>query len=426
MSYSKQLRDLAASRGRNIRIALVGAGQMGRGFAIQASKFGGMEIAVLATRTTESIDRLFQEIGVSNYVVSNSLPELEKMLAKGQPAGTTDLSLIPQLDVDVVVEATGIPEIGAQITFAALAASKNVAVLNLEMDVTIGPLLHKTAQENGVTYTVCRGDEPVEAMLLVDFARDLNLNVIAAGKGKNNPLIPHITPDKLEDEAAEKQMNPRMLCEFVDGSKTMIEMAALSNASKLPLTQRGMIGAASSVATLHETFSLKVDGGVIPEIGMIDYCTGDVAPGVFVVVKPENNYVQHELSYLKMGPGPYFSIYRPFHMASVEAPLSVADMFLANQSTFASTTLVSEVVAMTKRAIKAGETLDNLGGYTMRAIADRAADARRDNLVPIGLLQGAKVSRDIPIDSLITWDDVQVDENQTIVKLRKEMETLGL
>jgi predicted homoserine dehydrogenase-like protein len=266
----------------------------------------------------------------------------------------------------------------------------------------------------------------VEALALVEFARDLSFEVIMAGKGKNNPFEPLSTPATVADRASSKQMNPKMLCSFTDGSKTMIEMAALANATGLKLTKRGMLGPEASVKTLHNVFVPIADGGVLEETGVVDYCTGDVAPGVFVIVKTDKAYVAHEMSYLGMGPGPYFSLYRPYHLASVEAPLTIAKILVDGQSSFACTSRMTEVVAATKKVHQAGDIFDGIGGYSMRAVADRKEDAVRDNLVPIGLLQGARAKREIPVGTLVTWDDVEIDESQVIVALRREMDSLGL
>lgn len=426
MEYRGRLEELARKQGRKSRLALVGSGQMGRGFANQTQSMGGIDVSVIADIDASRIEQAFADLGLPKPLVSSDVAALNAAIAQGQPVGTTDATLIAQLDVDVVVEATGVPEIGARVTSACLKAKKHVAVLNVEMDVTIGPLLTKMAADNGVIYSVCHGDEPVEALYLVEFARDLSFEIVMAGKGKNNPFEPHSNPDTVAERAKQKQMNPKMLCSFTDGSKTMIEMSALANATGLQLTKRGMIGPAATVKTLHNVFAPKEAGGVLEETGVVDYCTGDVAPGVFVVVKTDKPYVAHEMSYLGMGPGPYFSLYRPFHLASVEAPITVAEMLVEGKASFACTSRMTEVVASTKKAHAAGDKIDSIGGYSMRAVADRKEDAKRDNLVPIGLLQGATVKRDLPIDHLISWDDVEIDATQTIVGLRKEMDELGL
>ncbi len=426
MAYSSKLKAHAEKLGRDVKIALVGAGQMGHGFGCQVDRMPGLTVSLVIDIDPARIMALYADLGENNPVISTDQNEIAAAISAGKRVGTTTSAFLSELPIDFVVEATGVPEIGAQITYSCLKAKMDVAVLNVEMDVTIGPLLHKIAVENGVVYTVCHGDEPIEAKVLVDFARDLNFEVIAAGKGKNNPFEPLSNPDSVRATATAKNMNPKMLCSFTDGSKTMTEMVALSNTTGIPLSKRGMNGPAATVKTLQNVFAPKEDGGILDKKGVIDYCTGDVAPGVFVIVKSDSKYINHEMSYLGMGPGPYFALYRPYHLASVEAPLSVARAVVDRESSLFATHLISEVVAMTKKDLKAGDKIDGIGGYTVRGYADIAADARRDNLVPIGLIQNAIVKNDVPVGTLLTYDDVELDATSLIVKLRKEQDDMGL
>ena len=425
MQYRELLNDLAAKQGRRSRIALVGAGQMGRGFASQSHRLG-LEVSVIADVDPARIKQAYAVLKLKEPIISDDVDQLNKAINSGQPAGTLDSKLIALLDVDVVVEATGVPEIGAQVSYNALINKKHVAVLNVECDVTIGPLLRKTAEENGVIYSVCHGDEPIEAKVLVDFALDLSFEVICAGKGKNNPFEPLSNPDTVLERARAKHMNPKMLASFTDGSKTMIEMAALANATGLSLTQRGMIGPKATVKTLQDVFALKEDGGVLDEPGVVDYCTGDVAPGVFVVVRTDQPYVSEEMSYLGMGKGPYFAIYRPYHLASVEAPITVAKILTEGRSSLVSGKRMTEVIAATKKLHNVGDKFDGIGGYSARGVTDKVADALKDGMVPIGLLQGATTKRKIEVGEYVTWDDVDLDESQTIYQLRKQQDALGL
>lgn len=425
MQYREQLKVLAKAQGRDFRIALVGAGQMGRGFASQSHRMG-LAVAVISDIDPARIKQAYADLKLGEPVISVDVAELNTAIEAGKPAGTTDANLISQLNVDVVVEATGVPEIGAKVAYNSLINKKHVAVLNVECDVTVGPILVKTALENGVLYSVCHGDEPVEAKELVDFARDLSFEVVCAGKGKNNPFEPLSNPDTVADRAKAKHMNPKMLASFTDGSKTMIEMAALANATGLKLTQRGMIGPAATVKTLQDVFALKADGGVLEESGVVEYCTGDVAPGVFVIVKTDSPYVAEEMSYLSMGAGPYFALYRPYHLASVEAPLTVAKMLVDGRASLVSGKRMTEVIAATKKVHQAGDKFDGIGGYSARGVADKVAAALRDNLVPIGILQGAIAKREIPVGAYVTYDDVELDQTQTIYKLRQEQDALGL
>jgi predicted homoserine dehydrogenase-like protein len=426
MSYSQRLRDHAKSRGRNSRVALVGAGQMGRGFGNQLGNIDGISLSIVSDIDPERIKSVFADLSVADVLITDDPVELVRAIHEGKPAGTTNSNLVPELPVDLVVEATGIPEIGARITYSSLLAKKDVAALNVEMDVTIGPLLHKVAKDNCAVYAVCHGDEPVEAKVLVDYARDLNFEIICAGKGKNNPFEPLSNPDSVRETARSKVMNPKMLCSFTDGSKTMTEMVALANATGLQLSKRGMHGPASSIKELQKTFALKIDGGVLDSPGVVDYCTGDVAPGVFVVVRHRDPYVAHEMSYLSMGPGPYFALYRPYHLASVEAPITVYKAILDRQSSLFAPHLMAEVVCIAKKDLSVGDIIDGIGGYTVRGLADNALDARRDNLVPLGLVAGARVKKVIKSGELLTYDHVELREDSFIVRLRREQDSLGL
>ena len=220
------------------------------------------------------------------------------------------------------------PDVGARVAVESLAAGMGIATLNVESDVTIGRYLAHLSDESGAIYSVCRGDEPVETKILVDYARDLNLEVICAGKGKNNPLDPYATPDSLAERAVTKGMNPKMLTSFVDGSKAMIEMAALANTTG-PRGQQAR-DARPAVDGADPAPDLRARRGrrrarprrrrrLLHRPG---------GPGVFVVVRTTDPYVHHEMTYLQMGDGPYFALYRPYHLASIEAPLTVYEMAL--------------------------------------------------------------------------------------------------
>jgi predicted homoserine dehydrogenase-like protein len=215
-----------------------------------------------------------------------------------------------------------------------------------------------------------------------------------------------------------------MLTEFVDGSKAMIEMAALANTTGLEMSKRGMHGPASTVPTLHQTFALEADGGVLDRAGVVDYCIGPVSPGVFVVVRTDDAYVQHEMAYLQMGDGPYFSLYRPYHLASIEAPLTVYEIALDRRPSLTSEHWTSEVGAESKRPLKAGEVITGIGTDTIRGLADRADDFLKDNGVPLGVLAGARLKHDVPADHMLTYDDVELDEDALIVRMRRFQEAM--
>jgi len=327
MSYRDRLAAREAEVGRPLRVGLVGAGQMGRGFAAQLLRMPGITLsAVLDVQRERAQDALTQ----SGLTASS--------------AETTDKAVLAiENGESVALGGIDVPDVGAKVALEALLGGIGIATLTVESDVTVGRLMAEAATKSGAVYSVCRGDEPVETKILVDYARDLSFDVVCAGKGKNNPLDVYATPESLASRATDKQMNPKMLCSFVDGSKAMIEMAALANTTGLGVSTRGMHGPPSTVPTLHQTFALKEDGGVLDRGGVVDYCTGPVAPGVFVVVRTEDPYVHHEMSYLQMGDGPYFSLYRPYHLASIEAPLTVYEMALDHRASLTSEHWTAEV-----------------------------------------------------------------------------------
>ena len=418
MSYRDRLAAREAEMGRPLRVGLVGAGQMGRGFAAQLLRTPGVTLSAVLDVQRERAEEALAQSGLA-VSAARTTDQAVPAIENGESVALGGIDELGALPLDVVVEATGVPDVGARVALESLLGGIGIATLNVESDVTVGRLMAQVATKSDAIYSVCRGDEPVETKILVDYARDLSFDVVCAGKGKNNPLDVYATPESLAAPAADKQMNPKMLCSFVDGSKAMIEMAALANTTGLGVSTRGMHGPPSTVPTLHQTFALKEDGGVLDKAGVVDYCTGPVAPGVFVVVRTEDPYVNHEMTYLQMGDGPYFSLYRPYHLASIEAPLTVFEMVLDHRASLTAEHWTAEVGAMSKRALTAGETIDGVGGSMVRGLIDDADDFAQDHAVPLGVLAGARLTRDVPVDHMLTYDDVELDESSLIVGLRR-------
>jgi len=421
MSYRDRLIAREAELGRPLRVGLVGAGQMGRGFAAQLLRMPGVTLSAVLDVQRERAEEALTQSGLT-AASAETTDKAVLAVDRGESVALGGIDELGALPLDVVVEATGVPDVGARVALESLLGGMGFATLNVESDVTVGRLMAEVANKAGAVYSVCRGDEPVETKILVDYARDLSFDVVCAGKGKNNPLDIYATPESLASRASSKQMNPKMLCSFVDGSKAMIEMAALANTTGLGVSTRGMHGPASTVPTLHKTFALKEDGGVLEKAGVVDYCTGPVAPGVFVVVRTDDPYVNHEMTYLQMGDGPYFSLYRPYHLASIEAPLTVFEIALDGRASLTAEHWTAEVGAVSKRPLKAGELVDGVGGSMVRGLIDDADDFARDDAVPLGVLAGARLKRDVPVDHLLTHDDVELDESSLIVALRRLQE----
>ncbi len=424
MSYRTRLAAREAEVGRPLRVGLVGAGQMGRGFAAQLLRMPGISLSAVLDVDRSRAEEALTQSGLKPSSATTTDAAV-KAIENGESVALAGIDELGALPLDVVVEATGVPDVGARVALESVLSGKGIATLNVESDVTIGRLMATVAEKAGAVYSVCRGDEPVETKILVDYARDLSLDVVCAGKGKNNPLDVYATPESLAERARTKQMNPKMLCSFVDGSKAMIEMAALANTTGLGVSTRGMHGPPSTVPTLHQTFALKEDGGVLEKAGVVDYCTGPVAPGVFVVVRTEDPYVHHEMTYLQMGDGPYFALYRPYHLASIEAPLTVYEIALDHRPSLVAEHWTAEVGAVSKRPLAAGEKIDGVGGMMVRGLIDDASDFARDNAVPLGVLAGATLRHDVPVDHLLTYDDVELDESSKIVQLRRMQDAMA-
>lgn len=409
--------------GRPIAVGLVGAGQMGMGLVSQVACMRGMRIMAIADLMIDRARQAFRAAGIADQeiVVADDPGLADAALAMGRRVVTRSADLLPQLPgLEAIIEATGVPDLGARIAFSAILGRKHVVLLNVETDVTVGPLLKRMADVAGVVYTGAAGDEPAATLELYQFAQTLGLEVICAGKGKNNPLDRTATPDMLAAEARLKGAAPKMLCSFVDGTKTMVEMAALANATGLLPSRRGLHGPTTTVDQLARVFSLRDQGGILDRPGVVDYAIGNVAPGVFLVFTSTLHVVVDELRYLKMGDGPNWALYRPYHLTSLETPLSVARAVLDGEATIApSCGLVAEVITVAKRRLRAGETIDGIGGFTVYGLVEHASIAHEEQLLPLGLAQGATLRRDLPPDTPLTYGDVSLDERQTVVQLRR-------
>lgn len=427
MGYTKGLLERQAKTGHPVRVGVVGAGQMGSGLIAQIARTPGMTVSAVADIVVEKAESALQNAGISDVLIAgDDIDAAAAAVGEGRAVAIRDGLNMPKLPVDIVLEVSGVPEIAAQIAYTCITHRKDVALMTVEADITVGVLLSSMANAGDTVYTICRGDEPVECLKLVEYAQDLGLEVVAVGKGKNNPNIPTSVPADNEAEAARKKMNPRMLTEFTDGTKTQLEMAALSNATGFPVEIEGMHGVESNRDQLAQMLIPKADGGILngDRGPVVEYVTGDVAPGVFAVVKSTSDVVTHELDYLKLGTGPYYMLLRPWHIASIEAPLSIGEAVLHRKADFQSTTMTTEVVARAKSDLEPGITLEGMGGNHYYGWAVPAETAREQNLVPIGLLMGSELTSAKAARETLTYDDVRVDETRPLVAMRRLQDSL--
>ncbi|NWO00752.1 NAD(P)H-dependent oxidoreductase [Tetragenococcus halophilus] len=395
--------------GNPIRVGVIGAGQMGFGMVSQIATIPGMIVAGISDINIEAADRAAQAYNAS-------ASKKEDILT------SKDFKEIIHSDkVEIIVDATGVPEVGAKISLETLIAQKHLVLLNVEIDITIGPIMKKLYDSAGLVYTGSDGDEPAVTTQMFEFAKSMGMEVLVAGKGKNNPLKVSANPSTAQDEADQKKMSSHMLAAFQDGTKTMAEMNLLSNAIGYVPDTVGMHGVAADLDETITKLDLKKNGGVLDNFGVVEYVDG-IAPGIFCIVKGQNEGVQNELNYLmKKGERDHHILYRPFHLASLETPLTIARAVLEHDHAIVPLGApISETVAVAKRDIKAGETIDGIGGYSVRGVIETHQAMQENNNLPVGLVGGASVAkRDIKDGTFLTYDDIELDQNTTVYRLRK-------
>ena len=405
MNYTEELIKREKELGRPVRVGLAGAGQMGSGLAAQIGKIPGMELVACADIDLARAENALKLAGIDK-IGHNS--DASASIENGQGGVVDNAKALAELPIDIVYEATGVPWVGAEVADACIDASKHILMLNVETDVTIGQYLANKANKNGVIYSVANGDEPVACKELYDFSVDLGFEIVCVGKGKNNPLDQTANPDTCLEKATKKKMNPKMLASFEDGSKTMIEMAALANAIGLPPDRVGMNGPVSEVKDLNKILIPSEDGGVLSGVGRVDYAFGP-APGVFSIVKSDNQTVIDEMEYLSMGAGPYYTFYRPYHLASIEAPRSVGMAIINKEPGLQPTTWIAEVIGHAKKDLVKGDKIDGIGGYASYGVTYPVEQSKE--FVPLGLLEGAEVLEDIKAGDPISKSAVQLPDN---------------
>ena len=418
--------------GRIIRTGIVGAGQMGRGMVTQMALMKGIMPAIVSDIKFENVINAFHYAGIKDedIATANTLEDANKYMEMGKYVATQDSDLISQANlVECVIDVTGVPEVGVKIATDALNNHKHVVMMDVETDVVIGSYLKKLGDRNGVIYTGSAGDEPGAVMELYSFARAMGMQVKVMGKGKNNTLDYACNPDTVLEEATRRKMSPRMLCSFKDGTKTMVEMTAMSNATGMIPDVIGGHGPEASPAErckeLNSLFRLKKDGGILDKHGVVEYVNG-IAPGVFVTVATENEEIAYQMQYHSMGPGPLWTLYRPYHLCNLETPLTVAKAVIDREPTIIPLDgPVSECITVAKRDLKAGETIDGIGGYTTYGSIATAKETYEKGYVIYGLVnKNARMLKDVKKGELLTLDMVELDTTTQLYKTRKEQDAM--
>jgi predicted homoserine dehydrogenase-like protein len=425
-------RDLAAraATGRPIRIGLVGAGEMGTDIVSRVAHMQGIEIGAISELNPQAAGRAvtIAHGDPDRAQAADTADGVNAVIESGRIATTSRVeALLDSGLIDVVVDATGVPAVGAEIGLAAMERGKHLVMMNVEADVTIGAYLRAEAERLGVVYSLGAGDEPSSCMELIEFVSAMGHRIVCAGKGKNNPLNIDATPDAYAEEAHRRHMNPRMLVEFVDGSKTMVEMAAIANATGLLPDKPGMHGPAAVKDDLNKVLIPASHGGVLStDRGCVDYSIGKgVAPGVFVIAEMDHPRIRERMEDLKMGHGPYFTFHRPYHLTSLEVPLTCARAVLYGKADMVPLPRpVAEVCAVAKRDLKPGDVLDQIGEYCYRAWIMTVPEAQAAGARPAGLLAGARVTAPIAKGALLTAQNVALPDGSKIAALRARQDAM--
>jgi predicted homoserine dehydrogenase-like protein len=417
------------AEGRPLRVGLVGAGFMARGVAVQLRRaLPGLRLVAVANRTPAKAHEVLRGAGHQRRVDVEDVDALERAVADGATAVARDPALLCAAHgIDVLIEATGAVEFGAHVLMDAIAHGRDVVSMNAELDATVGPILQRHARAAGVVVTGADGDQPAVQVNLARFVRGIGLTPLVCGNVKGLQDR-YRTPATQAGFAAQWGQTPEMVTSFADGTKISMEQALVANALDLTIARSGMIGPefAGHVDDLRDTYLQEVGLERLRELGgIVDYVVGaQPSPGVYVLAVNDDPAREVYLRYGKLGDGPLYSFYVPYHLTALEVHLSVARVGLFRDHVVTSLPKAPrvDVVAHAKRDLRAGETLDGLGGFLTYGACERAERVAAEGLLPIGIAEGARLRRDLPRDRPLSHDDVELPEGRLVVELRREQD----
>ena len=406
--------------GNPVRVGMIGAGYMGRAIAYQFLKaVEGMRLVAISNRTIAQAEKAYRDAGVETLQRVSSVAALEDAIGQGQYVVTDDPMLLCCAgQVDAVIEVTGDLEFGAQVTLEAIRHGKHVIQLNAEVDSTVGPILKVYADRASVVYTYGDGDEPGVAMNLYRFVRSIGCKPVLMGQIKGF-LDRYRNPDTQKGFAEKVNQKPAMIASYADGSKLAIESTLMANATGFVPAKRGMYGyECAHVKDLLNRFSIDD----FKHGGLVDFVLGaEPHTGAFVMGYNDEPIKQQYMSYFKMGDGPLYMFYIPYHLAHLQLPHSVARAVLFHDATLTPMGApVCDTLSVAKRDLKAGEVLDGMGGFTCYGLVDSYAVCQRSNFLPIPLSQGCLLKRNVPKDQPISYHDVELPIGRLCDKLRAE------
>jgi predicted homoserine dehydrogenase-like protein len=441
MNLSSLLLEREAA-GRPVTVGLIGAGKFGAMFLAQARLTRGMHVVAVADL---NVERARNQLASANWPAEQYAAASfdDALRSRGTHVTTDAQALIAHPGIEVIVEATGIPEAGIVHALKAIVHGKHIVMVNVEADALAGPLLARRAKAANVVYSLAWGDQPALICEHVDWARACGFKVVAAGKGtRYEPHYHQSNPDNVWDIldrylniTDRTSINPKMFNSFVDGTKSGIEMTAVCNATGLVPQSGGLSFPPATRFELAEVCKPRSAGGTLETEGVTEvtssvYRDGRDVPhhlalGTYVVIEGETEYARRcfkEYAMLPDKSGRYAALYRPIHMIGLELGISVASAALRKEPTGAPTGFRSDVVATAKRDLKKGEMLDGEGGFCVWGRQTPAARSLEAGSLPLGLAQNVKLKRDLREGESLKWSDVEFDPDDTAVKVRREME----
>ena len=416
-----------------VQVGLIGAGKFGSMFLSQVPTTDGLEVKAIADLDPERARESCRSVGWTKDLIKQT-----KFFDNTQ-------AMIDNCGLDVLVEATGNPKAGIAHAKMAIASKTHIVMVNVEADVLAGGILAKEANEAGIVYSMAYGDQPALTIELVEWARATGFEVVAAGKGtKYMPEYHYSTPDTVWDhygltpeQAAKAGMNSQMFNSFLDGTKSALEMAAISNGTGLKAPDQGLTFPPAGMDDLAHVLRPRPLGGQLDETGMVEVVTSverdgrpvyrDLRWGVYVVIEAPNDYASACFKQYGMNTdstGRFSAMYKPFHLIGLELNISILSAALLKKPTGSTLDFNSDVVATAKRDLKAGEMLDGEGGFTVYGKLMPANKSLKMGGLPIGLAHRIRLKNNVNIDQQISWNDVEIDLADQAVSVRKEMEKL--
>jgi len=408
--------------GTPVQVGIVGAGYMGRGMALTIqTAIPGMRVAAISNRSIDKARFAFEQCGIEDSIEASKAADVDAAIEQGKYVYATDPAILARAGrIDAIVEATGEVEFGAHVVLDAIAHGKHVVLMNAELDALVGPLLKAYADQSGVVVTNVDGDQPGVIMNLFRWVETIGYKPVLAGNIKG--LQDHYrTPETQRGFADQHKQGVKMITSFADGTKISMEMAVVANATGFGVATRGMKGPeCAHVTDALECFSESdLTAG-----GIVDFILGaEPGPGVFVIGYNDNAVLKQYAKYLKMGDGPFYTFYVPYHLPHLESPLTVARAVLFNDAaTSPIGAPVADVLTAAKCDLSEGQTLDGIGGFHCYGLIDGIDVSRAGNCLPMSLSEGCVLTRDVGKDDIISFDDVILPEGRMCDRLWREQQ----